>query len=124
VVEGQAVRIGELANQTGVSKSRIRFYEAEGLLAPATRSANGYRSYTERDAKVMSFIDRARRLGFSLKELRTFLADHAGTSSGPMELVRMLEHKLGELDAHIIEARRRRREISALLRDLNRQKTG
>ena len=39
------MRIGEVAKAAGVSTSRIRFYEEEGILPPAPREANGYRSY-------------------------------------------------------------------------------
>ena len=112
------MRIGELSRQTGITRSRIRFYEKRGLLTPVTRSANGYRRYEQRDVKVLAFIDRARRLGFSLKEIGVFLADYAGTSSAPARLVTMLEDKLSEIDAHIAAARERRGEIAALLKDL------
>src|SRR5476649_2122111 len=40
-VKGPAMKIGELSKQTGVSPSRIRFYEAEGVIPRADRAANG-----------------------------------------------------------------------------------
>lgn len=42
-------RIQEFAALTGLSADTLRYYEKEGLLAPA-RDANGYRIYSERDA--------------------------------------------------------------------------
>ena len=107
------MRIGELARQAGVTTSRIRFYESEGLLAAAARSANGYRDYGPRDIKVIAFIERAQRLGFSLKDIGAFLKRPARAA-----LVGSLKAKLAEIDAHIAEARRRRREIAALIAEL------
>ena len=40
-----SLRIGELAQRTGLAPSRIRFYERIGLLQTVERQANGYRSY-------------------------------------------------------------------------------
>jgi len=40
------MRIGELAQCTGVSVRALRYYEEQGLLAPA-RATNGYREYAE-----------------------------------------------------------------------------
>ncbi|MDP1136857.1 MerR family DNA-binding transcriptional regulator, partial [Klebsiella pneumoniae] len=39
------MKIGELAQRTGISIETIRFYEAQGLLPPAARAANNYRVY-------------------------------------------------------------------------------
>jgi len=49
------MRIGELADRTGVPQRMLRYYEQQGLLSPE-RSHNGYRSYREAD------VDRVRRV--------------------------------------------------------------
>jgi len=59
------MRIGLLAARAGISTSRIRFYEAEGLLPPPPRRHSGYRDYDERALEIILFINRARGLGFS-----------------------------------------------------------
>ncbi len=111
------MRIGELAAKAGVSASRIRFYEAEGLLEPPARRANGYRSYGARDLKIIAFIERAQRLGFTLKDISAFLA----TPAADRDLVPRLREKLAEIDAHMAEARARRREIVALVAELSKR---
>jgi MerR family transcriptional regulator, copper efflux regulator len=63
------MRIGLLAARAGVSTSRIRFYEAQGLLPPPPRRHSGYREYNERALEIILFINRARGLGFSLAEV-------------------------------------------------------
>lgn len=63
------MRIGELARQCGVTASRIRFYEAQGILPAAVRGANGYRDYPPNTAEAITLVLQAQRLGFSLKEI-------------------------------------------------------
>jgi DNA-binding transcriptional MerR regulator len=49
------MRIGELARRTGTSTRALRYYEEQGLLAPA-RLASGYRDYDERSAATVRRI--------------------------------------------------------------------
>lgn len=112
------MQIGELARKAGVLTSRIRFYEARGLLPPAARDGNGYRAYGRRDLKIIGFILRAQSLGFSLREIGAFLALPREGQPAAQALVPILEAKLVEIDAVIAAARRRRAEIRDLLREL------
>jgi MerR family transcriptional regulator, copper efflux regulator len=118
------MRIGELALQASVSTSRIRFYEAEGLLAPAARGANGYRSYGPQDLKMITFIERAQRLGFSLKDIGAFLESAARERPTPDPPLAHLETKLRDIDAHLLESQRRREEIVSLMQELRAQQAG
>jgi len=67
------MRIGELAKRSGLSASRIRFYEASGLLPSVERRANGYRDYGEQALWVLEIITGAQQAGFSLEEIRHLL---------------------------------------------------
>lgn len=67
------MKIGELAELTGLAPSRIRFYERIGLLKTVTREANGYRSYPPEAAMVLKLITTAQQAGFSLDELRELI---------------------------------------------------
>lgn len=69
-----ALRIGEAAKRTGVSAANIRYYEKEGLLAPALRQENDYRLYAEPDLHRLRFIRMCRAMDMSLDEVRTLLA--------------------------------------------------
>jgi MerR family copper efflux transcriptional regulator len=112
------MQIGAFARQAGVTPSRIRFYEKAGLLPPPGRHENGYRSYSHEDVQLIVLVERAQRLGFSLREISGFLP-HAG--NGPLSCAAMLEHlgsKLVETDRLMVEVRRRRREIVGLMEQL------
>lgn len=114
------MRIGDLARSAGVSTSRIRFYEARGLLRAAVRTANGYRDYVGRDLKIIAFIERAQRLGFSLREIKVFL-DLAPPERSQSSLLHALEAKLIEIDDHLREVQERRRQLVELIQELGHQ---
>ena len=67
------MNIGELAGHSGVPAKTIRYYEAEGLLEPPPRKANGYRDYPQAMVAELTFLRQARQFGFSLEECRHLL---------------------------------------------------
>jgi MerR family transcriptional regulator, copper efflux regulator len=62
--------VGELAKKAGVTPRTIRYYEEVGLLPQLERTSNGYRTYTEKHLFGVRQIRRAKRLGFSLNEIK------------------------------------------------------
>ena len=68
------LRIGQLAEQCGVSVETLRFYEKEGLLSEPPRSANGYRLYNSEAQATVGFIIKAKSLGFSLKDIAELIS--------------------------------------------------
>ncbi|MEU4360396.1 MerR family transcriptional regulator [Promicromonospora sp. NPDC023987] len=63
------LKIGELAERSGVPASTLRYYEAEGLL-PATRAGNGYRLYGQQALDRLAFITQAKHLDLPLTDIR------------------------------------------------------
>ena len=72
------IAIGGLSKRTGTNIETIRYYERVGLLPTPARSPGGYRLYGSGHLKRLSFIRRARALGFSIDDVRALLAlaDH------------------------------------------------
>lgn len=67
------MKIGELAKRSGLSTSRIRFYEASGLLNGVERKTNGYREYSAEALVILEIITTAQKAGFTLVEIRGML---------------------------------------------------
>ena len=73
MAHGAAIRIGDVSRQTGCKVETIRYYERVGLLPRPPRSAARYRLYDSGDVRRLSFVRRARELGFTLEEVRALL---------------------------------------------------
>ena len=59
----QRMKIGELAQRSGVGIDTVRYYERQGLLPSPVRMASGYRSYELPDIARLRFVRRAKALG-------------------------------------------------------------
>jgi MerR family mercuric resistance operon transcriptional regulator len=69
-----AISIGELSRRTGVNIETIRYYERIDMMPHPPRTASGRRVYGDMEARTLTFIRRARELGFNLDEIRALLA--------------------------------------------------
>jgi len=63
------LRIGQVAKKSNVGVETVRFYESEGLIELPERNVSGYRQFSESVIKQIQFIQHAKTLGFSLKEV-------------------------------------------------------
>ncbi len=63
------MKINQVEQLIGITKKNIRFYEQEGLLTPS-RSANGYREYTDEDIAVLQQIKLLRKLDIPIEEIK------------------------------------------------------
>lgn len=68
------IQIGVVAKRSGIGVETIRYYEREGLIPLPERSPSGYRRYSESVVKHVQFIQHAKTLGFSLKEIGELIA--------------------------------------------------
>lgn len=64
------MRIGELAQQAGISVSAVRYYEAQGLMPRPQTRESGYRDYTAGDLERLRLIVAAKPLRFPLRLIR------------------------------------------------------
>lgn len=108
------MKIGELAQQTGLAASRIRFYERIGLLKSADRHANGYRHYSSDSVLVLKLIAAAQRAGFSLDELRALLPKDLSQWEHDT-LLDTLRRKVKDIEALQAQLARSKAEIVALV---------
>ena len=92
------MKIGELAKRTGLAPSKIRFYEAQGLIAPVQRQANGYREYLPQSVQLLEIIVTAQAGGFSLDEIRHVLPAEGMEKWSWEKLIATLKHKVAEIE--------------------------
>lgn len=109
----KALGIGQLAKRGGVGIDTVRYYERNGLLAPRTRLASGYRRYGELELARLRFIRRAQGLGFTLKEVKELLALSAQRDVGRVK--RSAQTKLLDVEARIAALERVRDGLSTLI---------
>jgi len=107
--------IGELARATGTKAETIRYYERIGLLPPPSRTAANYRSYGTAELARLSFIRRARALGFSIEQVSALidLADRRDRSCDAVDALAR-EH-LETIEAKIADLTALRRELADLI---------
>jgi len=76
------MRIGELAERTGLSLPTLRHYDETGLLSPSARTSGNFRLYSEADYEKLMVIRRMKPLGFTVEEMRHLLVVVEGLRSG------------------------------------------
>lgn len=100
-------QIGQLATIVGVSNDTLRYYEKHQLILPATRSESGYRLYNEQSLSQIRFIQRAKLVGFSLKEIKELLSLKVEPEQHSCEEVKSLtKTKLDDVKNKIAELKR------------------
>lgn len=85
--------VGKVAKSAAVSADTVRFYEKEGLLAPARKSAAGYRLYGDDAVRRLRFIKHAQDCGFSLAEVRELLTLRAAENACCTDVKSVAVHK-------------------------------
>ena len=101
------MRIGMVAEQAGVNIETIRYYEREGIVPAADRSANGRRLYDAAGITRLRFIRRCRDLGFPISDVRALL-DLSENASKHCKDVRAISER------HLSNVRARLSDLQAL----------
>lgn len=111
------MKIGELAKQSGVSASTLRFYESKGLLK-SNRSSNGYRQYTQESVRQIQLIKFSQSLGFTLDELPTAETNEASFDHDL--ILQRLKNKRQEAHLLLAEIQRKSDRLDKLIALLNK----
>ncbi|MFQ5526933.1 MAG: heavy metal-responsive transcriptional regulator [Thermoanaerobaculia bacterium] len=110
------LKIGHVAQTTGLSVEAIRYYERLGLIDEATRTPSGYRQFEPDVVRRLRFVQRAQALGFSLEEIRELLDLRLSAAASAAEVREKADAKLSEIEVKLSDLRRMRRALKELTR--------
>ena len=96
------MRIGNLAEASGLSRDTLRFYEERGLIR-SERSSNGYRLYRDETLQLLGYIRTAQKLGFSLNEIGASLPALWDAPEPDQAIAALLRDKVAIIDQKIAE---------------------
>ncbi|MDG5746873.1 helix-turn-helix domain-containing protein [Qipengyuania sp. XHP0207] len=118
------MRIGELAIATGTKAETIRYYEREGILPAADRTDSNYRDYSDNHLAALTFVRRARQLGFSMAQVRELLA-LSDRVDNPCQVVdELVREQLEEVEQKILDLSSLRDELRLMLRSCEANRIG
>jgi Cu(I)-responsive transcriptional regulator len=109
------MNIGEVAEKSGIPAKTIRYYEDVGLIPPARRTESGYRDYDDRDLATLRFVQRARSLGFSVKDVGALLALWHDNARASAEVKALAADHVNEIDRKLAELKSMRRTLVDLM---------
>lgn len=111
----KSMTIGSLAREAGVGIETIRYYEREGLLDSPERLESGYRQYNDDAIARLEFIKRAKKLGFSLREIRDLISLKQFTQRDCHDIRTLAESKLEHIESKIAQLERMKGALDELI---------
>jgi DNA-binding transcriptional MerR regulator len=108
------MRIAELAKRAGIAPSALRYYEEQGLLSPDGRTEAGYRVYGLCALGRIEFIQRAKALGLTLREIQQLVQEPSDPSTDLARLRHAIAHKLADTERRLAELEALRRDLGAM----------
>ncbi|WP_371039077.1 MULTISPECIES: Cu(I)-responsive transcriptional regulator [unclassified Rhodosalinus] len=109
------MNISTAAQAAGLPVKTVRYYADIGLVAPAGRSAAGYRDYDDAAVRKLAFVRRAREFGFSIPECRELLGLYEDRTRSSADVKRIAERRLAEIEAKQRALQELRKELSSLV---------
>ena len=110
------LRIGEVARLADVNVQTLRFYEREGLLPAPQRRASGIREYSPDTVLLVRFIQRAQKLGFSLREVKELLALYGIPKATAGDVLAIAQRKLTQISGNINDLRAMHAALAKLVK--------
>lgn len=108
------MRIGQLADRSGLTAKTIRYYESIGLLTEPRRTAGGYREYADDAIERLRFIRDAQASGLALCEVQSILELKDAGARSCDHTIELLERHIADIDEHIVRLRAARAELVGL----------
>lgn len=108
------MNIGQAAKRANLPAKTIRYYEDIGLVTP-NRHQNGYRDFSEDDLHRLSFLGRARSLGFTIEECRALLALYEDKGRASADVKNIARDHLAQIENKITELRAMHDTLSELV---------
>ena len=112
--QGRNVKIGEVAERSGVPAKTIRFWEDQHLLPAPARTPAGYRDYDPPIVKRLAFIRHAQAAGLSLEHIRQVLDIRDSGQPPCVHVAGLIARRLAEVEARLAELARARDQLAAL----------
>ena len=117
--KGPLIPIGALAARTRCNVETIRFYEKIGVLEKPARTEGGHRAYARAHVERLTFVRRARELGFTLDEVRALLGLAEASDVPCAEVKRLATTHLVEVRTKIADLRAMQKALTALIAQCN-----
>jgi len=108
------MNIGDVSNRSGLPVKTIRYYEDIGLVSPP-RGTNGYRTFREKELHKLSFLGRARSLGFTIEDCRTLIALYDDETRASADVKRIANEHLDQIETKIAGLEAMRETLSFLI---------
>lgn len=108
------MNVGQAARRSGLPAKTIRYYEEIGLIAPQ-RADNGYRAYSDEDLHFLTFLKRARGLGFSIDECRQLMALYRDKERASQDVRDIAVSHVAAIDDKIAELQSMRAVLNKLI---------
>ncbi len=112
--------IREAAEKSGISSYTLRYYEKMGLLPPPKRKNSGFRSYTDKDIRFLTFLKSLKETGMSLDDINEFVKDGCifdkiDSNSELTQFTPTINKRIEILNKHLEKMEIKKRELEAVM---------
>lgn len=116
-MQPRTYKIGQIAQEIGVTPQALRFYETNGFISKPQRTPSGYRIFSAEARARLLFLKRAQRFGFKLDEIKTLMGVKARRRGACAEVKKVIEHKLTLLDEQMEQIKLLRADLVRLRKE-------
>ncbi len=111
----------DLLQKTNITKDALRHYNDLDLVKPTINSTNNYKIYSTADVEAILFIKKAKKIGFSLNEIKEMATQLNTSKCKHQSLLPYLENNLEDIEEKIITLKKMKKHISHLIKDYKKR---